>query len=718
MFNRNSITPERVRAFLPTAFVALLGLVLTAVTTWVSWQAEGQRLRGAVERRVETHTRALEHGIATGLHEVEILRSLFAVSDTVSAEQFGTFVDNIGVRWEGIVALGWIPWSAVDERDIAVRHCAPASTCSDAFISALVAAPELQRGLEKARSTIRMVVSAPVALLRAAASKYTLVIAPVFHQDAIAGQHRTQGFALGVFVIADLVELILGEQTLPSGLDLYFYQGGDGGAEQLFYYHRTRTTADAHPPLPLAELLRSSHYLRRFPVADSMWTIVARPEPGALTALRTFEPWIVLGSGIFITFLLATYILANLRRTARIETLVEVRTKELNATNILVNQAREQAEQANQAKTRFLAAASHDLRQPLQALNLFVNVLSSRDHDEKTREIVEHIGESTQALESLLNALLDISKLDAGLIVPEFGDVRVDNLFARLENQFAPLAVAKGLRLEIKPLPLVLRTDPTLIENIMRNLIANAVRYTQKGRVLIRCRKVGNNAMLTVEDTGPGIPEDQRETIFQEFSRLGRKRGGAEGDTEGGLGLGLAIVERLAYLLGHRVNIASSPKPGSVFIVEVPLSLNRRDRDEGGETVSSMSRSKARILVVDDDPEVLLAMREQLEDWGYSVEAALKLEQALALISPDEPALDLILADYRLGDGITGDQAIGAIRGRLGYDVPGLLITGDTAPDRLREAHLSGFLLLHKPVSPATLHHAIADAMAADNQGA
>jgi signal transduction histidine kinase len=686
MFNRNSITPERVRAFLPTAFVALLGLVLTAVTTWVSWQAEGQRLRGAVERRVETHTRALEHGIATGLHEVEILRSLFAVSDTVSAEQFGTFVDNIGVRWEGIVALGWIPWSAVDERDIAVRHCAPASTCSDAFISALVAAPELQRGLEKARSTIRMVVSAPLALLRAAASKYTLVIAPVFHQDAIAGQHRPQGFALGVFVVADLVELILGEQTLPSGLDLYFYQGGDGGAEQLFYYHRTRTTADAHPPLPLAELLRSSHYLRRFPVADSMWTIVARPEPGALTALRTFEPWIVLGSGIFITFLLATYILANLRRTARIETLVEVRTKELNATNILVNQAREQAEQANQAK--------------------------------KTREIVEHIGESTQALESLLNALLDISKLDAGLIVPEFGDVRVDNLFARLENQFAPLAVAKGLRLEIKPLPLVLRTDPTLIENIMRNLIANAVRYTQKGRVLIRCRKVGNNAMLTVEDTGPGIPEDQRETIFQEFSRLGRKRGGAEGDTEGGLGLGLAIVERLAYLLGHRVNIASSPKPGSVFIVEVPLSLNRRDRDEGGETVSSMSRSKARILVVDDDPEVLLAMREQLEDWGYSVEAALKLEQALALISPDEPALDLILADYRLGDGITGDQAIGAIRGRLGYDVPGLLITGDTAPDRLREAHLSGFLLLYKPVSPATLHHAIADAMAADNQGA
>ncbi len=182
--------------------------------------------------------------------------------------------------------------------------------------------------------------------------------------------------------------------------------------------------------------------------------------------------------------------------------------------------------------------------------------------------------------------------------------------------------------------------------------------------------------------------------------------------------MGLAIVQRLACLLGHRVNIASSPKPGSVFIIEVPLSRNRRERDEGGETVSSMSRSKARILVIDDDPEVLLAMREQLEDWGYSVETALKLEQALALISPDEPALGLILADYRLADGITGDQAISAIRGRLGYDVPGLLITGDTAPDRLHQAHLSGFHLLHKPVPPATLHHAIADAMDADNQGA
>jgi signal transduction histidine kinase/ActR/RegA family two-component response regulator len=718
MFNRNSITPERMRAFLPTAFVASLGLMFTAVATWVSWQAEGQRLRGAVERRVETHIRALEHGIATGLHEVEILRGLFAVSDTVSAEQFGTFVDNIGVRWEGVVALGWIPWPAVDEKEIAVRHCAPASACSDTFISALVDTPELQRGLEKARSTIRMVVSAPVALPRAVPSEHTLVVAPVFQQDAIAGQHHLQGFALGVFVIADLVELILDEQTLPSGLDLYFYQGGDEGAEQLFYYHRTRTTADAHPPLPLAELLRSSHYLHRFPVADSMWTIVARPEPGALTALRTFEPWIVLGSGMLITFLLATFILANLRRTARIEAVVEARTKELNATNALVNQAREQAEQANQAKTRFLAAASHDLRQPLQALNLFVNVLSSRDHDKKTREIVEHIGESTQALESLLNALLDISKLDADLIVPEFGDVHLDDLFAHLESQFAPLAAAKGLRLKMKPLPLVLRTDPALIKSIMRNLVANAVHYTQKGRVIIRCRKLGNNAVLTVEDTGPGIPKDQRETVFQEFSRLGRERGGSDGDTEGGLGLGLAIVERLARLLGHRVEIATSPKPGSIFIVEVPLSRNCQKCDESEAAVSSESSSTAQVLVIDDEPEVLLALREQLNDWGYAVRAALNLEQALALVSSDEPALDLILADYRLGDGVTGDQAIDAIRGRIGYDVPGLLITGDTAPDRLHQAHLSGFQLLHKPVPPAKLRRAMADAIAAHNQGA
>ncbi len=718
MFKHNSMAPERARTFLPMAFVVLLGLVLTAVTTWASWQAQDQRLRGAVERRVETHTRALEHGIARGLHEVDILRGLFAVSDRVSAEQFETFVDNIGVRWEGIVSLGWIPWTAADERKILVRHCTPRSACSDIFISALVATPELHRGLEKARSAMRTVVSAPVTLPRAAASKYTLVVVPVFDQDVIAGQHHPKGFALGVFVIADLVELILSEQTVPSGLDLYFYQGGNEGAEQLFYYHRTRTTADAHPPLPLAELLRSRHYLRRFPVADSMWTIVARPELGALTALRTFEPWIVLGSGMLITFLLATYVLANLRRTARIEAVVEARTKELNATNILVNQAREQAEQANQAKTRFLAAASHDLRQPLQALNLFVNVLSSRDHDEKTRKIVKHIGESTRALESLLNALLDISKLDAGLVVPEFGDVPVDDLFARLESQFAPLAAAKGLRLKMKPLPLVLRTDPTLIENIMRNLVANAVRYTQKGRVLIRCRKLGNNAMLTVEDTGPGIPKDQRETVFQEFSRLDRERAGADGDTEGRLGLGLAIVERLARLLGHRVEIASSPKPGSVFIIEVPLSCNRRERDEREEAVSSASGSKARILVVDDEPEVLLAMREQLEDWGYSVHTALTVDQALALVSPDETALDLILADYRLGDGVTGDQAIGAIRGRIGYDVPGLLITGDTAPDRLRQAQLSGFRLLHKPVPPAKLHRAMADAMAADNQGA
>jgi signal transduction histidine kinase/ActR/RegA family two-component response regulator len=718
MFKRDSIAPGAERVFLPATLVVLLGLALTAVTTWVSWQAEDQRLRGALERRIETHIRALEHGVATQLHQVEILRSLFAAPETVSAKAFGAFIENTGLRWEGITTLAWIPWKAAREGKIRLRHCAPAASCGTALISALAASPELRRGLEKAKSGAGTVVSAPIALASADADKSTLVIVPVFRHGVTADPRQPKGFVLGVFVIADLVELILGEQTMPSGLDLYFYQGGDDGTGQLLYYHPTRTKANSGAPLPLAELLRSRHYLRRFPVADSMWMILIRPDPGALTALGTYEPWMVLGTGLLITFLLATYIMAKLRRTARIEAIVEARTNELNATNILFNKAREQAERANSAKTGFLAAASHELRQPLQALNLFVNVLSNRDHDEKTREIVEHIGESTLALENLLNALLDISKLDAGLIVPEVEDVRVRDLFARLENQFAPLAAAKGLRLEMEPSPLVLRTDPTLIENIMRNLITNAVRYTQEGRITVRCRKRENRAALMIEDTGPGIPEDQRETVFQEFSRLDRERGTAAHGSDKGLGLGLAIVDRLVRLLGHRIEIASAPKKGSVFIVEVPLCGDPRERDTPEKAATAMNSSEARILVVDDEANVLLAMREQLENWGYSVHTARSLEQALALVSPDEPAIDLILADYRLGDGVTGDQAIRAIRSRLGSDVPGLLITGDTAPDRLREAQSSGFRFLHKPVPPAKLHRAMAEAMAADGHGA
>jgi signal transduction histidine kinase/ActR/RegA family two-component response regulator len=708
MFRTDSITWERARTFVPLVLVVLFGSALTALATWGSWQVEDQRLRGAVERRVETHTRALEHGIATGLHEVEILRGLFIVSDTVSAETFQAFVDNIGVRWQGILTLGWIPAPGDGDTGIRLDHCAPASSCSGDFIAALTASDDLRALLRRATSVKRTVISAPLDLPRAAASKYNLVITPVFHPSADAGGGQVRGFALGVFVIGDLVELILGEQTVPSGLDLYFYQGWDEGADRLIYYHPTRTAADVHPPLPRAELMRLHPYLRRFPVADSVWTIAAQPDPRTLSELKTFEPWIVLNSGLLVTLLLAGYIMANLRRTARIEAIVEARTKELHATNILVNRAREEAEQANQAKTRFLAAASHDLRQPLQALNLFVNVLSSRDHDKKTREIVEYIGESTQSLESLLNALLDISKLEAGLVVPKFGDVRVEELFSRLENHFAPLAAAKGLKLKVKPLPLVLRTDPTLIENIMRNLLANAVRYTQKGRIVVRCQEVDGSAALAVEDTGPGIPEDQRETVFREFARLDR---GREGERDDGLGLGLAIVDRLARLLNHRVGISSSNGHGSVFVVEVPVSGNVERKAKPDKLDAAERGPDSRVLVIDDEPDVLRAMRVQLEEWGYSVETASSLDQALEIISPAGSAIKLILADYRLGGGVTGVQAIGAIREQLGDDVPGLLITGNTAPDQLREAQSSGLRFLHKPVPPAILHRAVTEAL-------
>ena len=713
MFGSNPTAWERIRAFAPLALIVLLGLTLTALATWTSWQVEDQRLRSTVERRVETHIRALEHGIATGLHEVEILRGLFAVSDSVSAETFRSFVDNLEMRWRGVVALGWISAFARGEEGLRLTHCAPVITCSDPLISAITASNELHLALERAASTLRTAVSAPIDLPRSAASRYNVVIAPVFRRDAATGAVRIRGFTLGVLVIGDLVELILGEQTVPSGLDLYFYQGWEEGADQLIYYHPTRIAPDGHPPLPRAELIRSSHYLRRFPVADSVWTIVTRPDPRTVTALRTSEPWIVLISGLFITLLLASYLMASLRRTARVEAIVEARTKELHATNVLVNKARQEAERANQTKTRFLAAASHDLRQPLQALNLFVNVLSGRDHDKKTREIVEHIGESTRALENLLNALLDISKLDAGLVVPEFSDVRVDDLFARLENQFAPLAADKGLKLKVRPLPVVLRTDPTLIENILRNLLANAVRYTQKGRIVLRCRESRGNALLSVEDTGPGIPDDQREGVFIEFSRLDR---GHAGESDDGLGLGLAIVGRLANLLAHRVEVSSSHGQGSIFVVEVPVSRDPEWTTKPEKVGSAAKPQAAEILVIDDEPDVLRAIRVQLEEWGYTVQTAASVDQALQIVARGGE-IRLILADYRLGGGVTGDQAIGTIRDRLGRDVPGLLITGDTAPDQLREAQLSGLRVLHKPVRPTELRRTMTEALTPASKG-
>lgn len=370
---------------------------------------------------------------------------------------------------------------------------------------------------------------------------------------------------------------------------------------------------------------------------------------------------------------------------------------------------KERAEQANLAKTRFLASANHDLRQPVHALGMFVGALRSRAMDSEARRIVEHIDESIQAMDSLFTALLDISRLDAGLVEPRLQAFPLLPLLDRICRDCAAEADDRGIRLVLIPCSLQVSTDPMLLERILRNLLSNALRHTECGRVLVGCRR-GARASIEVWDTGCGIPLEKQALVFQEFYQIGN----SERDRSKGLGLGLAIVKRLAEMLELPLVLNSRPGKGSVFKLGVPLATARSrlaPAPQTGELPAMLRRGF--VLVIDDEAAIRTAMRELLSSWGHEVLDAGSCGEMLEYLAecPDRP--DLILSDYRLRDGENGIAAIRRLQSEYNEDIPGLLITGDSAPERLQEARASGFPVLYKPVPNAKLRAAIGNLMAA-----
>lgn len=398
-----------------------------------------------------------------------------------------------------------------------------------------------------------------------------------------------------------------------------------------------------------------------------------------------------------------TFFARNLHRTL-VESLL-LRFENLDLVAELTVQ-KEEAERANAAKTRFLAAASHDLRQPLHALTLFVSALQERLGAHEARAIVDRMAVSVEALDDLFNALLDISKLDAGIVRPDVHAFALSPLLARLGREYAGDAEAKGLTLRVVPTRLAVLSDPTLLERILRNLLANAVRYTDGGRVVLGCRRRSGTVRIEVLDTGRGIPPDQVRNVFQEFFQLGNP----ERDRAKGLGLGLAIVDRLARLLGHEVTVASRPGRGSRFTVSLPR-VDGPVTAEGSRAAVEPGQDPlegAVVLVVDDERAVREAVAEVLLGWGCRPVVAGSADEALATLSTTGTTPRAILADYRLREGQTGVEVIERVRAACGASIPAALVTGDTAPDRLRDAEASGYWLLHKPVQPARLRALLA----------
>lgn len=366
---------------------------------------------------------------------------------------------------------------------------------------------------------------------------------------------------------------------------------------------------------------------------------------------------------------------------------------------------KEIAEQASLAKSTFLAAASHDLRQPVHALGLFVGALRQIALPPEGRQLVEQIDASTTAMDGLFSALLDISRLDAGIVEVRRRSFAIGPLIARICRDHQREALDKGLTLRCMATAAIVASDPVLVERILRNLVSNAVRHTRRGRILVGCRARGAQIAVQIWDSGPGIAVGDRERIFQEYHQLGN----SERDRAKGLGLGLAIVRRLTILLDCPLTLHSEPGHGSCFEIAVPLASDAEtiavERAEAEADAGALATGL--VVVVDDEIAIREAMASLLGGWGHQVVTADSGDDAIAQLATWPIRPDLIISDYRLRDGENGIDMVERLRSEYNETIPAMLITGDTAPDRLIEAQASGLLLLHKPVSNSRLRAAI-----------
>jgi two-component system, sensor histidine kinase len=375
---------------------------------------------------------------------------------------------------------------------------------------------------------------------------------------------------------------------------------------------------------------------------------------------------------------------------------------ELHAKSEHAKQAQLEAETANQDKSRFLAAASHDLRQPIHAQGLFLEVMSDNSLDAPTRaRVLDSAKAAWQASSDMLNTLLDFSRIEAGVLKPQISIFCLQPLLHRIEAEIAPQADAKCLVYRTRETPLAVRSDPALVELILRNLASNAVRYTEQGGVLVGVRRRGQSVLLQVWDTGAGIAQEDRENIFREFYQLGNP----ERDRHKGLGLGLAIAKGLATELRHELSLNSVLGRGSCFTLEMPLSLAPVIETDALRAPVSLRPLGLRVLVIDDDDMVRHAMQRLLQSWQCDCVVSESAEAVMAMQGMSAP--EIILSDYRLRDQQTGAQAIEQLRQHWGAPIPAILLTGDTARERLREVLSSGIPLMHKPVSPQQLHQEI-----------
>ena len=383
---------------------------------------------------------------------------------------------------------------------------------------------------------------------------------------------------------------------------------------------------------------------------------------------------------------------------------ITMRTRASDALGV----AKRQAEQANIAKTRFLAAASHDLRQPLQTLSLVQGMLARKIKENKTAEALALVGrldDMSDAMTGMLDTLLDINQIEAGTVRAETVTFPVNDLLHRLHNDFAYHATEQNVALHVVPCSLLVRSDPRLLEHMVRNLLSNAMKYTNEGTVLLGCRRHAGSVSIEVWDTGIGIPAKEFEAIFEEYHQIGNDAR----ERSRGLGLGLPIVRRLGNLLGHHVRVRSRLGKGSVFSIDVArptdgATSTPRDADHRTEKPAAADQPRgSAILVVEDDLELCELLAQVLTEDGYRVATAHDGVAAINMVARGTFRPDLVLADYNLPKGMNGTELTTRLREGLGGDIPIVILTGDISTSTLREIALRGYVQLNKPVTPAEL---------------
>lgn len=445
-------------------------------------------------------------------------------------------------------------------------------------------------------------------------------------------------------------------------------------------------------------------------VTTVMVTIVATVGIQSAACLRLFYLWLFLGFTPFVlVFVMHGSHVHNISIVLMLLFIaVTILTTKLANNSVLqlimlkseLAQEKNSAEAANVAKSKFLAAASHDLRQPLHALTLFVGVLKQRCKDSNLENLADNIRHSADSIEKLLNSLLDVSKLDAGIVKPDISQVDIYQLLSKLENEYTAIAQEKGLRFHVNSVHGFVSSDASLLETILRNLLSNAIRYTEQGEVSLDCQLDGDQIKILVADTGAGIPMEQQQAVFQEFYQLDNNRG----EQTKGLGLGLSIVKRLAQLLSITIHLESQPNKGSTFSLILPFSETPSlplAKENSGDLYNGLEGMST--LIIDDDPMIREAMLALLGVWGVEGIVTESTAEAIGVLQQRQITPDMLIVDYELQNNELGTQSAQAILACCNKDIPVLVMTGSTEKERLLRLQSEGYIVMHKPLQPDKL---------------